>query len=76
MICALNNRINNIIVHQISFKFYSMRKDSDVRSCCFKNMICVSVGLLIIFTTAIFVAKDYFGLKVKTMIEDTSLLKE
>lgn len=53
-----------------------MRKDSDVRSCCFKNMICVSVGLLIIFTTAIFVAKDYFGLKVKTLVEDASLLKE
>jgi hypothetical protein len=43
---------------------------------CFKNMICISVGLLIIFTTSIFVAKDFYGLKIKELIDEATLLKE
>ena len=39
-------------------------------------MICISVGLLIIFTTSIFVVKDYFGLEIQTLIEEATLLKE
>jgi len=42
----------------------------------YKNAICVSVGLLIIFTTSIFVAKDFFGNQIKDLIDDSTLLKE
>jgi hypothetical protein len=51
-----------------------MGKDSTTN--CYKNAICASVGLLIVFTTSIFVAKDYFGLKIATLIEEATLLKE
>lgn len=42
----------------------------------YKNAICVSVGLLIIFTTSIFVAKDFFGNQIKDLIDDSTLLKD
>lgn len=42
----------------------------------YKNAICVSVGLLIIFTTSIFVAKDFFGNQIKDLIDESTLLKE
>jgi hypothetical protein len=42
----------------------------------YKNAICVSVGLLIIFTTSIFVAKDFFGNQIRDLIDDSTLLKE
>lgn len=43
---------------------------------CYKNAICASVGLLIVFTTSIFVAKDFFGDRIANLIDQASILKE
>lgn len=40
------------------------------------NMICASVGFLIVFVTSIFVAKNYYENKINDLIEEVTLLKE
>jgi hypothetical protein len=47
-----------------------------VKTSCYKNAICASVGLLIVFTTSIFVAKDFFGDRIADLIDQASILKE
>jgi hypothetical protein len=42
----------------------------------FKNMMCGSIGLLVIFVTSIFVIDDYFSERIQKAIDEATLLKE
>jgi len=42
----------------------------------YKNLLCASVGLLIVFVTSIFVAKDFFGKNIESLVDEATLLKE
>lgn len=42
----------------------------------YKNAICASMGLLILFVTSFFVCEDYFNAKITQLIDGATLLKE
>lgn len=49
---------------------------SNNSSSLYKNLICASLALLIIFVTVIFVAKDFFDQTIEALVDDRTLLKE
>ena len=42
----------------------------------YKNIVCASIGLLVLFTTSIFVAKGSLQTTINSLIDSATILKE
>lgn len=42
----------------------------------YKNLVCGSIGLLLLFVTSIFVIKGIFQAQIDTLIDQATILKE